>query len=132
MFFAKQTGYHGLLLYVHNEHPHPTLVVMPSEVSNDIISTMKKFERSPLNDPKFIGNHGRFTVVYDIQSFTKISIHHDAYPWSEPILYTDYAKSLAARLQALVKDEDEDVQEELVYFVGEFTMMQDNGFVAPF
>jgi hypothetical protein len=132
MLFQKKTGYHALLLYIQNEEPSPMLVVMPNDVANDVLSTMKKFEKSALNDPAFIGNWGPMTIVQDIQGFKKIEIHNDSLPWGEPLLYTDYAKGISERLQEHMDDDAEDVEEDLVYFIGEFTMMQDNGFVAPF
>lgn len=133
MFFGKKEGFHGLLLYIeHSEGANPLLLVMPQLVANDIISTMKKFEKSSLNSEQYLGKYGSFKLVYDIQGFKKIEIHEDSLPWSEPVLYTDYAKKITERLQQLVDEESEDLQEELVYFIGEFTMMQDNGFTAPF
>lgn len=132
MFFTKKTGFHCLMISVMNDNPSPQLIIMPNEVAADVISTIRKFEKSALNDEKYIGNKGPFTIVHDIQDFQKISIYNDAIPWSEPILYTDYAKVISDRLQDLMDDVEEKVEEDLVFFVGEFTMMQDNGFSAPF
>ncbi|WP_202079955.1 hypothetical protein [Caldalkalibacillus salinus] len=132
MFFSKKGGFHCLVLYLNSDEPHPLQIVMPDEVANDVISTMKKLEKSSLNDHKFIGNLGPFSIIQDIQGFQKIEIHNDTLTWSEPMLYTDFAKKLGDRLQALVNDDTDEVEEDLIYFVGEFTMMQDNGFVAPF
>lgn len=132
MFFSKKSGFHALVLFINSEEPHPLFVVMPSDVANDVISTMRKFEKSPLNDHKHIGNLGPFTIIQDIQDFQKISIYNDTLSWSEPILYTDFAKKITDRLQNMMDDVGEDTAEELVYFTGEFTMMQDNGFAAPF
>lgn len=119
------------MLYIKSDEPHPLHIVVPQEVAADIVSTIKKLERSELNHYRFLGNLGPFTFVQDIQGFEKIEIHNDTLSWSEPLLYTDFAKKITDRLQTLI-NEEENIQEDLVYFVGEFTMMQDNGFVAPF
>jgi hypothetical protein len=132
MFFSKKSGFHCLVLYIVSDEPHPLHIVVPQEVASDVISTLKKLEKSSLNNHRFLGNMGPFFIVQDIQGFQKIEIHNDTLSWSEPILYTDYAKKIAERLQALVDDDSDEVEEDLIYFVGEFTMMQDNGFVAPF
>lgn len=133
MFFSKKSdGFHCLVLFVNSDEPHPMHIVVPQEVASDVISTLKKFEKSSLNQHRFLGNLGPFVIIQDIQGFNKIEIHNDTLSWSEPILYTDYAKKVADRLQALVNDESDEVEEDLIYYVGEFTMMQDNGFVAPF
>ncbi|WP_025026819.1 hypothetical protein [Caldalkalibacillus mannanilyticus] len=132
MFFTKKTGFHCLVLYVQSEEPHPIHVVLPQEFAGDVISTMKKFEKSSLNNHRYIGNLGPFVIIQDIQGFQKIEIHNETLSWSEPILYTDFAKKINERLQNLIDDETNEVEEELVYFIGEFTMMEDNGFIAPF
>ncbi|MDQ0337610.1 hypothetical protein J2S00_000380 [Caldalkalibacillus uzonensis] len=132
MFFSKKSGYHALVLYIHHDHPQPLLVVMPSDVAGDVLSTLKKFEKSSLNTETYIGSLGPFAIIHEIRSFEKIAIHNDGLPWSEPMLYTDFAKKISDRLQEFMDDVPSDIEEELVYFVGEFTMMQDNGFVAPF
>lgn len=133
MFFSKKEGFHCLVLYIRSEgEAHPLFLVMPQTVANDVISTMKKFEKSSLNTERHLGSLGSFVIVHDIQGFQKIEIHEDSLPWSEPTLYTDYAKKITERLQNLIDDETDDVEEEVIYFVGEFTMMQDNGFTAPF
>lgn len=133
MFFSKKSeGFHCLVFFLLSEEPHPMHVVVPQEVAGDVISTLKKFEKSSLNQHRFLGNLGPFVIIQDIQGFNKIEIHNDTLSWSEPVLYTDYAKKVADRLQTLVNDESDEVEEDLIYFIGEFTMMQDNGFVAPF
>ncbi|EGL82230.1 hypothetical protein CathTA2_2253 [Caldalkalibacillus thermarum TA2.A1] len=132
MFFSKRSRYHGLVLYIYHDQPHPLLLVMPEDVAGDVLSTIKKFEKSALNAQEYIGQLGPFSVVHEIQGFEKITIHHDTLSWSEPILYTDFAKKISDRLQDLMDQVQPDLEEELVYFIGEFTMMQDNGFVAPF
>jgi hypothetical protein len=133
MFFSKKSGgFHCLVLFVNSDEPHPMQIVVPQEVASDVISTLKKFEKSNLNQHRFLGNLGPFVIIQDIQGFNKIEIHNDTLSWSEPMLYTDYAKKISDRLQSLVNDESDEVEEDLIYFVGEFTMMQDNGFVAPF
>jgi len=132
MFFRKKNGFHCLILFVQSEEPHPVHIVMPQEVADDIISTLKKFEKSPLNNHRYIGNLGPFFIVQDIQGFEKIQIHNDTLSWSEPIAYTDFAKKLTERLQGILEDDTHELEEDLVYFIGEFTMMQDNGFVSPF
>jgi ABC-type Zn uptake system ZnuABC Zn-binding protein ZnuA len=132
MFFSKKSGFHCLILYVQGETPHPLHVVIPSDVAGDVISTIKKFEKSSLNEQQYIGSVGPFVIIQDIQGFQKIEIHNDTHTWSDPILYTDFAKKIAEKLQDLVDDDNDEVEEDLIYFVGEFTMMMDNGFVAPF
>lgn len=132
MFFSKKQGYHCLVLYTFNDEPQPLFIVIPSELASDVVATMRKFEKSSLNNDKILGTLGPFTIVHDIQGFQKLEIYNDSFSWSEPILYTDYAQKVSDKLQSLMDDESDDVEEDLVYFIGEFTMMQDNGFVAPF
>lgn len=136
MFFSKKDGFHNIFLYVEKEESHPLNIVVPEALASDVVSTIKKLERSGLNQRKYIGEFGTFKFIMDVQGFRKIEIHNDAYSWSEPLLYTDFAKKIADRLQnhidSVSENTDEDVEEDLVYFIGEFTMMQDNGFVAPF
>ncbi|GAA0360173.1 hypothetical protein [Bacillus horti] len=131
MLFAKKRGYHCLVLFIQGEKPHPYLIISPSEVAADVLSTMKKLESSPLNSEDYLGSLAPFAIVQEIQGLSKIQIHNDSLSWSEPILYTDYAKKVGDRLQGFMS-EDENVNEDLIYFIGEFTMMQDNGFLAPF
>lgn len=132
MFFSKKKGFHCLVLYIASDEPHPLHIVIPQEVASDVLSTMKKLEKSSINHHRYLGSLGPFTIIQDIQGFGKIQIHNDTLSWSEPLLYTDYAAKISDRLQSFVNHEGDDVEEELIYFVGEFTMMQDNGFLAPF
>lgn len=132
MFFSKKKGFHCLVLFIASDEPHPLHIVIPQEVAHDIISTMRKLEKSKINHHRYLGNLAPFTIVQDIQGLEKIEIYNDTYSWSEPIPYTDYAQKISTRLQGLINAEAEEVEEDLVYFVGEFTMMQDNGFLAPF
>jgi hypothetical protein len=132
MFFSKKSGFNCLVLYVQSDEPHPVQVVIPQELAADVVSTIQKFEKSSLNHHRFIGNLGPFFIIQEIQGFQKIEIHNDTLSWSEPMLYTDFAKKITERMQLLINEESDEVEEDVVYFIGEFTMMQDNGFVAPF
>jgi hypothetical protein len=132
MFFSKKSGFHCLVLYVHSDEPHPIQIVIPEDHAADVISTMRKLEKSSLNHTTFLGALGPFSIIQDIQGFNKIEIYNDTLSWSEPLLYTDYAKKVTEKLSSLIDEEGRKDEEDLIYFVGEFTMMQDNGFVAPF
>jgi hypothetical protein len=105
------------------------LVAFPSIVSNDVVSMLKKLERSSFNKPEFLGEIGGFRMLTHIEGATGCDIIDEADMEGHPVQIQDFANILLRRLEALEESGKFEESEDLAFIMGELTMLRDGSFV---
>jgi len=105
------------------------LVAFPSVVANDIISMLKKLEKSPFNKPEYLGDIGGFRMLTHIESGTGVEVLDEGDMEAHPVQIQDFANILLRRLEALEETGKFEESEDLAFIMGELTMLRDGSFV---
>lgn len=115
-------------------------ILFPSIAANDFVQLMLRLQKSKLNSAEALGEIGGFTILSHIEGLEKITVMDEVQPEAEPIPFQDFSNQLLNRFNSMLdseehledqEDEDmleEDGQDDLVYFIGEFTLMKDGSF----
>ncbi|MEW9667456.1 hypothetical protein ABLT31_01170 [Ammoniphilus sp. 3BR4] len=115
-------------------------VLFPSIAANDFVQLMLRLQKSKLNTAEALGEIGGFTILSHIEGLEKITVMDEVQPEAEPIPFQDFSNQLLNRFNSMLNEddiaegsEDEDMleeegQDDLVYFIGEFTLMKDGSF----
>lgn len=114
-------------------------ILFPSVVSSDFIQLMLRLQKSKLNTTEILGDMGDFSILSHIEGLEKITIMDQIHPESEPIPFQDFSNHLLNRFNNMLSGEEEEEateednmeveeQEDLVYFIGELTLMKDGSF----
>jgi hypothetical protein len=104
-------------------------VAFPSFVANDIVSMLRKLERSSFNKPEFLGEIGGFRILTHIEALTGYEVIDEADLEATPVQIQDFANTLLRRLEALEESGKWEGSEDLVFIMGELTMMRDGSFM---
>lgn len=104
-------------------------VAFPSMVANDIVSMLKKLEKSKLNKPELLGEIGGFRIVTHLEALTSFDVLDDADMEAQPVQIQDFANILLRRLEALEESGNLGDSEDVAFIMGELTMLRDGSFV---
>lgn len=104
-------------------------IAFPSIVSNDIVSMLKKLEKSPFNKQEFIGDIGGFRLITLIESATRLEVLDEEDLEAQPVDIQDFANILLRRLEQVEESGQFEDSEDLAFFMGELTMLRDGSFV---
>jgi selenocysteine lyase/cysteine desulfurase len=104
-------------------------VAFPSMVANDIVSMLKKLEKSKLNKPELLGEIGGFRIVTHLEALTSFDVLDDADMEAQPVQIQDFANILLRRLEALEESGKLGDSEDVAFIMGELTMLRDGSFV---
>jgi hypothetical protein len=105
------------------------LVAFPSFVANDIVSMLKKLERSAFNQAEYLGEIGGFRILTHIEASTGYDVIDEADMEGHPVQIQDFANILLRRLEALEESGKFEDSEDLAFIMGELTMLRDGSFV---
>lgn len=114
-------------------------ILFPSSIAGDFIQLMLKLQKSQINSEEILGDLGGFSILTHIEGLEKITIMDQIHPESEPISFQDFSNHLLHRFNHALCGEEEgeladghdietEGQEDLVFFIGEFTLMKDGSF----
>ncbi|RXT14952.1 hypothetical protein [Ammoniphilus sp. CFH 90114] len=115
-------------------------ILFPSIAANDFVQLMLRLQKSNLNTKEILGDIGGFTILSHVEGLEKITVMDEVQPEAEPIPFQDFSNQLLNRFNSMLNEEehmeeaeDEDMleadgQDDLVYFIGEFTLMKDGSF----
>ena len=104
-------------------------VAFPSAVANDVVSMLKKLEKSKLNKPEILGDLGGFRMVTHFESMTGYEVFDEADLEGQPVQVQDFASILLRRLEALEQSGKWEDSEDLAFIMGELTMLRDGSFL---
>ncbi|WNC14078.1 hypothetical protein [Brevibacillus brevis] len=104
-------------------------VAFPSSVANDVLSMLKKLEKSKLNKQELLGEIGGFRILTHLEALTGFDIHDDADMEAHPVEIQDFANMLLRRLESLEESGKLDDSEDFAFIMGELTMLRDGSFV---
>jgi hypothetical protein len=104
-------------------------VAFPSVVANDVVSMLGKLEKSPFNQPQYLGELGGFRAVTHVEGLTGFEVLDEADLEAHPVQIQDFANILLRRLEALEESGAFEESEDLAFFLGELTMLRDGSFV---
>ncbi|GAA4713391.1 hypothetical protein [Brevibacillus fulvus] len=125
----KPDGTDLLLIAVDSQNRSLYQVAFPSIVANDIVSMLKKLQRSPLNKKDYIGEIGGFRIMTHIEAATHVEILDEADLQAHPVQIQDFANMLLMRLEALEQSGKLEDSEDLAFLMGELVMLRDGSFV---
>jgi hypothetical protein len=113
-------------------------ILFPAAAANDLVQLMTRLQKSKLNSKEYLGEYGGFTILAHIESAEKFNIMDTVHPEAEPLPIQDFASLIINRFNSLLSQEElvegedafenEEDQEDLVFFIGEFTLMKDGSF----
>lgn len=141
--FGKKSKNYDLLLLipqdVEGQGRRFYQILFPSAAASDFIQLMIKLQRSSLNSAQVLGDLGGFSVLSHIEGLEKVTILDQVHPESEPISFQDFSNHLLHRFNHMLSGEEgeeegdgvdleAEEQDDLVYFIGEFTLMKDGSF----
>lgn len=104
-------------------------VAFPSVVANDVVSMLKKLEKSKLNKQEFLGDIGGFRLITHFEAMTGYEVFDEDDLEAQPVQIQDFASILLRRLEALEQSGKWDDSEDLAFIMGELTMLRDGSFV---
>lgn len=105
--------------------PNLLFVMVPPGFSNDFDALHKKLESSELNQLTYLPKWGRLMRTFHIEGATGIKVFAEDF---QPISFSDWANILLSQLNQHMQDEEDlssKIEEELIFFIGEFTMLRD-------
>lgn len=105
------------------------LVAFPSIVANDIVSMLKKLERSSFNKQEFLGDLGGFRILTHIEAATGYEVLDEVDMEAQPVQIQDFANILLRRMEALEESGKFADSEDMAFIMGELTMLRDGSFV---
>ena len=117
-------------------------ILFPSIAANDFVQLMIRLQKSKLNTAESLGEIGGFSILTHIEGLEKITVMDEVQPEADPIPFQDFSNQLLNRFNILLNNDEigedqdqeeedlleEDGQDDLVYFIGEFTLMKDGSF----
>ncbi len=115
-------------------------ILFPSIAANDFVQLMIRLQKSKLNSVESLGEIGGFSILTHIEGLEKITVMDEVQPEADPIPFQDFSNQLLNRFNGLLNHDEneedreeeelleEDGQDDLVYFIGEFTLMKDGSF----
>ncbi|WP_019121339.1 hypothetical protein [Brevibacillus massiliensis] len=104
-------------------------VVFPSAYANDIVSMLRKLQKSPINKREYLGEIGGFHISTHLEAMTSFEVLDEADLEAHPVQIQDFANILLRRLEALEESGEVGESEELAFIMGELTMLRDGTFV---
>lgn len=104
-------------------------VAFPSVVANDIVSMLRKLERSSMNKAEYLGEIGGFRILTHLEALTGFEIFDEVDLEATPVQIQDFASILLRRLEALEESGKLGDSEDLAFIMGELTMLRDGSFV---
>lgn len=107
---------------------HFYMVAFPSMFANDIVSMLKKLEKSKLNKKEILGEIGGFHIVTHLEALTSYEVFDENDMEAQPVLIQDFASILLRRLEAIDENGDGD-DSDLAFIMGELTMLRDGSYV---
>lgn len=105
------------------------LVAFPSVVANDVVSMLKKLERTAFNKQEYLGDLGGFRILTHIDAATGFEVVDEADLEAQPVQIQDFANILLRRMEALEESGKFAESEDLAFIMGELTMLRDGSFV---
>lgn len=103
-------------------------VAFPSVFANDVVSMLRKLEKSSFNKKEILGEIGGFRIVTHLEALTSYEVFDDVDLEAQPVLIQDFASILLRRLEALDESGDGD-DSDLAFIMGELTMLRDGSYV---
>lgn len=107
-------------------YPNIDLIIVPSGISTDFESLVKKLEDSQLNKENFLPHWGKILLLYHVVGVEKVKFYTEDV---QPILFSDWANRALLQLSEHLEEEDpqysQELEELLIYFVGELTLLKD-------
>lgn len=104
-------------------------VAFPSLLANDVVSMLKKLEKSKLNKQEFLGEIGGFRIVTHLEALTSYEVMDEADMEGHPVQIQDFANILLRRLEMLEESGKLGDSEDIAFIMGELTMLRDGSFV---
>ncbi|MEJ8546837.1 hypothetical protein [Brevibacillus borstelensis] len=104
-------------------------VAFPSMYANDIVSMLRKLERSAFNQPEYLGEIGGFRLVTHLEAMMGITVMDEADMEGHPVQIQDFANILLRRLEALEERGVLGENEDIAFIMGELTMLRDGSFI---
>lgn len=105
------------------------LISFPSMVANDVVSMLKKLEKSKLNKQELLGDIGGFRLTTHFEGLTGFEVFDEADLEAQPVPIQDFASTLLRRLEALEQSGKWEDSEDLAFIMGELTMLRDGSFI---
>lgn len=105
-------------------------VAFPSVYANDIVSMLKKLEKSKLNKREILGDIGGFHLATHLEALTSYDVFDENDLEAQPVMIQDFASILLRRLEAIDESGDGD-DPDLAFIMGELTMLRDGSYVPP-
>lgn len=105
--------------------PNVLAVIVPSQLSNDFDALHKKLENSTLNEITYLPKWGKIQRLLQIEGAKGIEVFSDDI---HPYMFSDWANIILNQLNQHMDDEEKlssKVEDELVFFIGEFTLLRD-------
>lgn len=105
--------------------PNVLAVIVPPQLSNDFDALHKKLENSALNERTYLPKWGKIQRLLHIEGTKGIEVFSDDI---HPFMFSDWANIILNQLNQHMDDEENlssKVEDELVFFIGEFTLLRD-------
>lgn len=106
-------------------------VSFPTMVANDVVSMLKKLEKSKLNRKEYLGDIGGFHLATHYEGLSSFEVLDEADLESQLVPIQDFSSILLRRLQAVEQSGELEDSEDLAFIMGELTMLRDGSFVQP-
>jgi hypothetical protein len=115
------------LLWIQTEGQKQNLYILsfPTVIAADLMQLLTRLMQSRLNCPETLGEWGGFTLLLHAQACEKIAVLAEHEPLAQPLSYQDFAHAIVRRLNEKLEKENGEEDEELIYFLGEFTLLSD-------
>lgn len=106
--------------------PNVLFVIVPPRFSNDFDALLKKLEKSELNQSTYLPKWGKLMRTLHIEGAKGVNVFADDV---QPMMFSDWANIMLSQLNQHMEDEEQEfsskLEEDLVFFIGEFTLLRD-------
>jgi hypothetical protein len=124
---AKSTDLFVIQVDKHREgEPNVVFVLVPEPIANDFEILHRKFENAMINNGEYLRKWGRISLILHVHGLKKVEFFSDDV---QPITFADWGNMMVNQLGEHMEDEESNlpskVEDELVYYLGEFTLLKD-------